>query len=196
MQITWKHSDTDFQHPLSFEDKVEVFYQQALGWQLHMADLTANGGRLLDGSSEVPPLRHSGFAVLQICLSYFETVGHYEQKIPRKSSPRKYFNAGVRSVFPHLLASDNRVEGLLKILYEGARCGLYHNSRTMPGVGLGQPPEGSAIAYDGRQLAISPERLTKALKEHLERFRNELLAGNDAVLRRNFERRFDQDFGK
>src|SRR6266404_107055 len=149
MQVTWKHRDTDFQHPLSFEDKVEVFYQQALGWQLHMADLMANGGQPLDGGNEIPRIIHSGFAVLQICPSHFETAGHYELEDLGPRQSKKYFKAGVCSVFPHLLASDERVEGLLETLYEGARCGLYHNSRTMAGVGLGQPPDGSPIAYDG-----------------------------------------------
>jgi hypothetical protein len=199
MQVTWKHRDTDFQHPLSFEQKVEVFYHQALGWQLHLADMMANGGQPLGGGAEVPPLLHSGFAVLQICLSYFETVGHYEQKDPRTRKAGDYFKAGVRSVLPSLLTRDKHlVERLLAALYKGARCGLYHNSSTLPGVGLGQPPDGSAIGYDASngRLAISPERLPKELKRHLERFRDELLNGNDVVLRRNFERRFHLDFGR
>jgi hypothetical protein len=44
MWITWKHEETDFEAPLTFEQKVDVFYEQTLGWQLHIADLVANGG--------------------------------------------------------------------------------------------------------------------------------------------------------
>ena len=44
MWITWKHEDSDFGAPLTFEQKVEVFYEQTLGWQLHIADLVASGG--------------------------------------------------------------------------------------------------------------------------------------------------------
>jgi len=42
--ITWKHEHTDF-GDLTFEQKVEIFYEQTLGWQLHIADLVANGGK-------------------------------------------------------------------------------------------------------------------------------------------------------
>jgi hypothetical protein len=47
MQITWNRKETDFSWPVSFEEKVEIFYQRALGWQLHIADLIANGGQPL-----------------------------------------------------------------------------------------------------------------------------------------------------
>lgn len=29
--------------PRAFDQKVDLFYEQALGWQLHIADLVANG---------------------------------------------------------------------------------------------------------------------------------------------------------
>ena len=44
MWITWTHNDASLSWPLTFEKKVELFYEQALGWQLHVADLVANGG--------------------------------------------------------------------------------------------------------------------------------------------------------
>jgi len=42
MWISWKHQETDYSFPLGFENKVEIFYDQILGWQLHIADLIAN----------------------------------------------------------------------------------------------------------------------------------------------------------
>ena len=44
MWISWKHEHTDFPDELNFEQKVEIFYEQTLGWHLHIADLVANGG--------------------------------------------------------------------------------------------------------------------------------------------------------
>jgi hypothetical protein len=32
--------------PQTVQDKVEIFYERVLGWQLHIADLMANGGPL------------------------------------------------------------------------------------------------------------------------------------------------------
>jgi hypothetical protein len=67
--------------PLTYEQKVDVFYEQTLGWRLHIADLIANGGTTFGQCKPPQPgyavrsIWHSGFAVLHICLSYFELVG-------------------------------------------------------------------------------------------------------------------------
>jgi hypothetical protein len=196
MWITWKHRDTDLAWPLTIEQKIEIFYQQAWGWQLHVADLIANGGHPLGGEAAVKRIQHSGFAVLQICLSYFETIGHYRALATGGS--KKYFKAGAQAVLPGLQHVPDEVrEKLLDVLYLGARCGLYHNSRTRRGVGLGQPSNGEAMAYDphAQVLVISPERLPRALKRHLECYRTELLNPINADARRYFERQFDKDFG-
>ena len=199
MNITWKHNLSDISWPPpTFEKKVEYFYERALGWQLHIADLLANGGQPFGVETSIPRVPHSGFAVLHICLSYFETIGHYEQTDPAMNTSTDYFKAGVRSVLPDVVKDHEKiVDDLLSALYKGARCGLYHNSMTVPGVGLGQPPGGDAIIYEADQkiLVISPERLPKVLKQHLERFRAALLDPENATLRENFEKRFNIDNG-
>src|SRR5688500_2766267 len=96
MWISWKHHSSDYPEPLTFEQKVEVFYEQTLGWQLHIADLIANGGTTFGETEvrggrravssdgyEVSPIRHSGFAVLHICLSYFELIGSLTTSTPQ-----------------------------------------------------------------------------------------------------------------
>lgn len=55
MQITWKHSDSDFNSPLSFDDKVTIFRERIWGWHLHIAQLCINGGQVHDGSARVEP---------------------------------------------------------------------------------------------------------------------------------------------
>jgi len=174
MWINWKQRYSDVTWPPCFEVKVEIFYERALGWQLHIADLLANGGQPLGEPLSVRPLAHSGFAVLQICLSYFETIGQYEQRKRTTKTSTAYFTEGVRSVFPQLLAGHGEhVDALLTRLYNGARCGLYHNSMTMPGIGLGPASGNVPFTYDARtnELAINPESLPRALKNHLEQYR-------------------------
>ena len=61
MWITWNHQDSDFPQPLTITDKVEIFYQQALGWQLHIADILANGGKVFGDGANIGPVRHSVF---------------------------------------------------------------------------------------------------------------------------------------
>ena len=201
MWITWKHEDTDFASPLTLEQKVEVFYEQTLGWQLHIADLVANGGttfgefKVGQAGYDVQRIRHSGFAVLHICLSYIELIGSLVQA--RRQSSSKTFEVGLRAV-PGLIDSSQVSTALAKRLYEAARCGLYHEGRPRPGVSVGQPPDGYGICSDlgTGAIGISPERLPKVLKAHLDQFRLELLDPANGQLRRRFEERFNSGFTK
>lgn len=197
MWVSWKHDDATLPRRLTFEQKVDLFCEQALGWQLHIADLVANGGIAFGENGDrngktVSAIRHSGFAVLQICLSYFETIGYYTGT---SSGSQAAFRNGVLEVFPDLRTADrDLVEALTTTLYKDARCGLYHNVRTAR-VGLGFPPEDSPIAYiaKSRVVVLNPERLPKRLKAHLERFRNDLLNKKNRKLRKTFSDRFDHD---
>jgi hypothetical protein len=201
MWITWRHEHADFASPLTFDEKVEVFYEQTLGWQLHIADLIASGGTTFgefkNGSAgyQVPSIRHSGFAVLHICFSYIELIGSLVQKSGR--SAIKTFEAGLR-VIPGLIDASHINEVVVEKLYDGVRCGLYHEGRTRPGVGLGQPPDGTAMAYDSHHavIGISPERLPRVLKSHLDQFKQDLLDVRNAELRARFEDRFDSGFAR
>jgi hypothetical protein len=193
MWISWKHQDTDFDGPLSFDQKVEVFYEQTLGWQLHIADLVASGGRTFGEDKLVTSVLHSGFAVLHICLSYFELVGSL---VNPGLSYKETFKVGVQQVLPGFFDGSADGEALLARLYVGARCGLYHCGRTGPDIGLGQPDDGRPMGYDSRagKVVISPERLPQALKLHMEQFRLELLSQSNTDLRGVFEERFDAGF--
>lgn len=199
MWITWNYEDTQLSWPLTFEQKVDLFYEQALGWQLHIADLVANGGTAFgeDGNRQgkiVPSIRHSGFAVLQICLSYFETIGYYTGE---QAGSKAAFRKGVKEVFPALATGDpERAKIFVDLLYRDARCGLYHNIRTARVV-LGAPRGSDAVEFDDRnsRVVVSPERLPTVLKAHLEKSRYDLLDEQNRKLRATFERRFDRDSG-
>ena len=199
MWITWNYQDSDLPWPLTFEQKVDLFCEQALGWQLHVADLVANGGTAFGegGNREgslVSPIRHSGFAVLQICLSYFETIGYYTGE---PSGSKAAFQRGVAEVFPGFPSPDPSVAAdFAEALYKDARCGLYHNVRTAR-VSLGWPPEPAVDAFDpqSRRVIVNPERLPGGLKAHLEHFRATLLDEGNTELRTTFSKRFDRDMG-
>jgi len=202
MWMSWKHRKSDYPSKLTFEQKVEVFYEQTLGWQLHIADLVANGGTTFGESNpvqtgyEVRSIRHSGFAVLHICLSYFELIGTLVTSKAGHLSDTAKFKAGVKAVLPILFKGTSDDDSLLKVLYKGARCGLYHLGRPRAHVGLGQPEDGSPIAYDSKSgtVIISPERLPVVLKSHLETLKAELLNPANTALRNEFENRFDEGF--
>src|SRR5437773_5833142 len=98
--ITWKYDDGQIPWPPTFEQKVDIFYHRLLGWQLHVADLTSNGGKPLmhgEDTKPLPSLPHSGFAVLHICLSYFETIGQYQRINPATTRDGDFFREGVHA---------------------------------------------------------------------------------------------------
>jgi hypothetical protein len=199
MWISWKHQRSDFQYPLAFSEKVEIFYEQTLGWQLHIADLIANGGTTFpqvntgEPGYPVKSIRHSGFAVLHICFSYFELIGSI---VSSETSSTGRFNAGVKEAAPQIFLGTSDDNTLLRILYKGARCGLYHSARPGAPIGLGQPDDQKPIAFDPGtgKVVISPERLPPTLKAHLEKFKSQLLDPGNRDLRRRFEARFDKGF--
>jgi hypothetical protein len=102
MMITWRHTNGDFPVPWTLETKIHIFYERTLGWQIHIAELIANGGIHLNGTV-VAPIADSGFAVLQICFSYFETIGKYVGGHDRPTGKsRDSFKEGVKLVSPPL----------------------------------------------------------------------------------------------
>lgn len=199
--ISWTHDSRQLAWPPVFDMKVEIFYHRALGWQLHVADLISNGGKTLshdDSGQELPAVPHSGFAVLQICLSYFETIGQYQRINSATTKSNAFFKEGVHAVFPQLGHGNQAdVDAFLATLYKKARCGLYHSSITGAGIGLGQPGPSIAMAFipGSKQLIIDPHILPKALKMHLNSYRNQLLIPSNTNLRQNFEIQFNQDNG-
>jgi len=195
MMITWKHADTDFSAPLTFEQKVDIFYHRHLGWQIHIADILANGGKDLREQRDFPSIPDSGFVVLQALLSYFETAGLYHEGYTGDRGSRHHFKIGVRLVFPDIDAMPNQTNAvaLLDRLYEGARCGLYHSSITTPGIGLGLSDHSIAFNLAHKIISINPHRLPKAIEAYHRGYRDKLLDPNNAVLRQHFETRFDHD---
>src|ERR1700731_4309038 len=199
MMITWTHNSEQIPWPPPFELKVEIFYHRILGWQLQVADLVSNGGKPLthgNNVAELPSIPHAGFAVLQICLSYFETIGQYQRVNPKTKTSTAFFKEGAHAVFPELAQGEKAdIDAFLATLYKQARCGLYHSSMTRAGIGLGQPGHGIAIAFIAakKQLVIDPHVLPKALMTHLASYRDKLLDPNNVDLRQKFETMFNFD---
>ena len=198
MFVSWKHQHTVFSQPPSFDDKVAIFYERIWGWQLHIAELCLDGGKDHGGKTDLQKIPHSGFAALQIMLSYFEMIAKYEDGfIPTGGNHQagNYFKRGVRSVFPSL-ATENAasVDDLLSSIWQKVRCGLYHMSQTASGIVL-TDGIAEAIRFNttNKVLVINPHRLPAVLKGHLENYRVRLLDPAEITLRQNFDDRYNYD---
>jgi len=189
--VTWLspvHLSTDFPKPVPFEKKVELFRARVLGWQLNIADECANG---INGRPANP---HAGFAVLHLCLSYFETIGKYEAGYVGEGQSKKHFKLGLASVFPVLRRAGPAVyEKRSELLYKAGRCGLYHGSQTSRGILLSRPPSPVRFAPRRGFVQINPYLLPQRLKKHLQTYCGRLLRPRNKRLRQNFEQRFNGD---
>lgn len=157
--VTWRHRQSCFQYPLVFDDKVTIFRERIWGWYLHVAELCINGGGVHDGSKQVEPIPHSGYGVLSLTFSYFETLGKHIEGYQGNFESKKHFLIGVKKVFPQLSQhSPTDVDALLSKLYEGVRCGLYHTSQTTSGIFLSGELDVPVFAFNpsNKSLFINP----------------------------------------
>lgn len=185
MWISPHYKDTDFVAPLTLDDKITIFEDRTEGWQLDVAEQVINGRKLSDGRV-IEGVQHSGFAVLSMILSYFEMIAKYEDGYARKGRSGHYFSKGLCSVFPDLAKQP---ASIADTLFEGARCGLYHAAITEPDIILtSEIPE--AVRFEV-PLVINPHRLVRVLQAHFQRYLQQLRDSSNAVLRANFEKKFD-----
>ena len=201
MKISWKHEHTELEGA-SLEKKIEIFHAKIWGWTIHVAELVANGGRShaktgdAAADPDVTAVPDSGFAVMQILLSYFETIGIY---VEGETNPRgrsaELFELGVLEAFPEVsFFAYAPTKSFLKTLYKAARCGLYHKSATGEGIAL--KDLGStviALSQDGLNIILNPHRLPSHLNQHLEKYCESLKDVANHQLRKNFEKCFDRD---
>ena len=190
----------DGQHDL--ERKIRLFQSYILDYQLDIADLVTNGKVARGVRKRIQePIPKSEIAALMIALAYFEMVGRARSGHTQVNKGRQCFIAGIRAVFGTVgkdtiekLGSQKTQTALVK-MYNGMRCGLYHQG--IPSNGIVTTLSGSAIIYDYRldTLIINPRLLVRLLKEHLDRFFEELReARGHKELRANFEKWFGAAF--
>lgn len=186
-KMAWSPSLTNEDFPLLFddwtvEDKVRLFEDQVLGWQLKIADDIIN-----THASDNP---HAGFAVLSILLNYFEMIGKHIQGYVGNSQSKAHFRVGLVNVFPEL-RDKSRV---ISVLYEDARCGMYHEALIGKRIILTRNYDVPIHVIDENIpiIAIDPHSLTTNLIGHFTAYIGSLRSAeeNDIVLR-NFIKRFN-----
>jgi hypothetical protein len=193
MWISPNHALEEFGGQLSLDNKITVFEDRTLGWQIDVADILINGRSGVPALEDVPRNPHAGFAVLSILFSYFEMIAKLEDGFVGQGQYRTYFERGFGRVFPDLMQHPpTTAKGVLDKVYTGVRCGLYHVGITAPGVQLdGEYPCAVTFSEDGNALLVNPLLLPDVLRQHLKSYVSRLRDPANADLRRKFEARFD-----
>lgn len=207
MWISPSYEQTDLPLPWNIEDKITIFEDRVLGWKLDIADQIINGKMDPDGSGSCRGIPHSGYAVLDIVISYFEMIAKYMDGFDKEGKSKRYFIQGVYAVFPPLKVQQRQlgvqevygdsepiIEQILGMMYKNIRCGLYHGGITTGRVGLTGDFETPIIFQpQSATLMINPHHLVPTLKIHFSNYIECLKDPNNHDFRRKFEARFDFD---
>jgi hypothetical protein len=209
MWISPTYQNTDFQQPLSVDDKIIIFEDRTIGWKLDIADQVINGRKHPDGSYERLPIPGSGFATLDIIFSYFEMIAKYEGGFVDTGQSKNYFKKGFFLVFPALIQAQvpanvpgvqgnivSLVDYALGVMWEGIRCSLYHSGLPNGRVLLtGEIQQPMGIDPQNMVLIINPHLLIPALRAHFANYVGRLRNPTNQELRQKFEARYDFDTG-
>lgn len=175
----------EFPNGIALDNKIEIYFDRVLGWQLIPAQETAD------------KINHSGFAVLQIITSFFESIAKYREGYCEKDASKKFFKKGFELVFPQIqeaIFDLTQRDELLEKIYDEIRCGLYHASLTGASTVItGQT--NSAIEIRPGVIIVNPHRIVEPLEVYLRNYVRDLRDAKNVELRQKFEARFDFDSG-
>src|SRR6266567_2450846 len=91
----------------SINDKIDVFEDQITGW-------------LIQPAKKMLGEQHAGYAILTLCLSYFEPIGQFLDGGRGKSGQQ--FTRGLEHVF----SGQKLTPKTAHELYDQLRCGMFH----------------------------------------------------------------------
>jgi hypothetical protein len=170
----------NFPHDATLEDKINIFEDRILGWQIGIAKEILQRG-----------IPHSDLALLQIVVCYFEMLGIYRSGYLGDRQSPSNFKTGFRATFPEIPEAD---EAYLDNFYDKVRSGVYHVGQPKAGVILSCERDTSIGFLSGtRILVICAKILVEDIEIKFRQYMAELRNFANVELRRNFEARFDYD---
>jgi hypothetical protein len=180
--ISRKYTDDDFDGSPSLDEKIIIFEDRVLGWQLDIAEEVRK--RIERKQNHGRPIQHAGFALISILFSYFEMIAQYQEGRESDKS-QKFFGIGLESVFPGEFSDAEK-----KLVYQRIRCGMYHSGLTKKGALIdGRYP--NAIQVQADLVKVNPHKLSPKLRAHFLRYIDLLKRPESTTERTNFQKMFD-----
>lgn len=180
--VSYKSRRRDFPKKwkdLNFENhKLRLFQEQIEGWVIKVAKEIKD-----------KKIGHADFAVLAILLSYFENIAKFKVGFTKQGKDSKsgyYFRKGLRLVFPKLKKSQK--DKIHDLFYSQTRSGLYHVGLTGPKVEL-DCSINAAFVFNNKRLIICPKKMIPEIKEHFDKYCQDLRDPKNKTLRVNFQKR-------
>jgi hypothetical protein len=184
----------DLPATLTLNDKISVFEDRVLGWQLDIAEQLYFGAPAKRGKKRLQVrIEHNGFAVLYILLSYFEMTPKYEAGDLSEDSGI-WFKRGIKSVFPELAGAGQAAEtSILSAMWKGARNELYHSAMTKKRVFVSG--DANCLDFDAakKRLVVNPGAVARRTITHFNDYVARLRNPSNTTLRSNFEKKFNDE---
>jgi len=169
------------------EDKIDVYEDRLKGWFLKPAR-----SLLSEPNSEL--------AVLQLALGYFEGYAIYRKGTDSRARSKEFFRQAFLEVFPHSKRAKHLgldptpidLSKLVNVLYEDARCGLFHDGMIRHRIVLAPSSAPISVAShkttrDISAIVIDPSKFLNAIEAHFKDYLSKLRDPNNKELRANFK---------
>jgi hypothetical protein len=180
--ISPNYTDAHFHGNPSLDEKITIFEDRVLGWQLDIAEELRK--RIERKDNQGRPIRHGGFALVSILFSYFEMIAQYEKGESSEQGSKKCFGKGLESIFPGEFSDDQK-----NLIYRRIRCGMYHNGLIKEGA-LIDRSYANPIQIENGLVKVNPHKLSLILKAHFRKYIDVLRSPNSTTERSNFEKTF------
>lgn len=155
--------------------KLRLFQEQIQGWTLDvLKEIKVKVG-------------HSDFAMLSVMMAYFENIQKFRNGYDKPGKSELYFTEGLKWVYPKFKTHKDG-NSLTKLVYEQARCGMYHVGLTGTQIVL-DCSISSGIGIVRGNIKMCPEKLVTDMQRHFDQYITDLKNPSSSVLRTNFEKR-------
>lgn len=181
ISISPKYTDQCFGGKPSLDDKITIFEDRVLGWQIAIAE--ALHSLIRAPENEGKPIQHGGFVLLGALFSYFEMIAQYQHGEPSKGKAGDFFGRGLNAVFPGKFTATQQ-----QVIWDRIRNGMYHSALTKKGA-LIDGDYTESIEIDGGTVKVNPHLLVAELRTHFEGYVGGLRSGKED--RAKFEQMYD-----
>ncbi len=154
MWVSKYSKDTDFpKGPLSSTDRVRLFDERIRGWILEPA-------RTLEKADQ-----HSGYALLNLVLPYFEMIAQCAAGTTSDHRSGSFFVNGLKAVLGPRCPDDV----FLSAFYSAVRCGCFHDGLAREDVVL-SGSFAEAVEVLSGVFQVNPHRLLDVVESHFKQY--------------------------
>jgi hypothetical protein len=125
--------------------------------------------------------------MLSMMMAYFENIQKFKDGYHKEGKSEAFFTKGLKWVYPKF-KSHKDSSTLAALVYEQARCGMYHVGLTGTKIIL-DCSISSGIGITKGTIKMCPGKLVDDIQNHFDQYIKDLKNPSNKDLRTNFEKR-------